>query len=128
MDYSRCAYPKPGKNKKQKLYNGYRDKANRFCEVTGSNGAERHEIFGASNRQKSIRYGLQADLSRDEHERVTNPRNTDDDSRIKELKERGQRQFEDKLISEGYTEVQARKMFMHEFGRNYLELIGKEGV
>ncbi|MHC1722770.1 MAG: hypothetical protein AB9836_06145 [Aminipila sp.] len=129
MDYSKCAIPKPGKPKKEKLYNGYKDKANRTCAVTGTNYAERHEIFGASNRQNSIRHGLQVDLSREEHERVTNPRNSNDDNRVEELKIKGQEQYEQNLIeNEGYTDVQARKLFMHEFGRNYLDILGKEGV
>lgn len=127
MDYSKCMFPKPGNKKKKKLYNGYKDKANRVCEVTGAYGAERHEIFGASNRDKSIELGLQVDLSRAEHERVTNPRNEADYARVQELKERGQREFESRLIEEGFTDLQARKEFMDKFGRNYLDLLGKEG-
>lgn len=125
--YSECACPKPSTPKKKKLTNGYKDKPNRVCEVKGTNYADRHEIFGASNRRKSIEHKLQVDLSREEHERVTNPRNEKDDARVRELKEKGQRQYEDKLIESGCTPLEARKQFFFEFGRNYLEQIGEEG-
>lgn len=127
MDYSKCAFPKPVTKKKKKPCNGWKNKQNRVCEVTGAYGAERHEIFGASNREKSIVLGLQVDLCHGEHERVTNPRNEDDDARVQKLKERGQREYEAALIKDGCTDVQARKTFILEFGRNYLDLLGKEG-
>lgn len=120
--------PKPEKKKKKKLYNGYKDKPERVCEVTGASYAQRHEIFGAANRQKSIAYGLQVDLCHAEHERVTNPRTKEDKEKVQSLKERGQQKFEDMLREKGFTDVQARKTFMQEFGRNYLEPLGEEGV
>lgn len=125
--YEDCICPKPKTPKKNKLTNGFKQRSERVCEVNGTNYADRHEIFGASNRQNSIKHKLQVDLSRKEHERVTNPRNEKDDARIRELKIRGQMQYEAKLLDEGCTALEARKQFFFEFGRNYLELIGEEG-
>ena len=125
--YDNCPCPKPKTRKKDKLSNGFKNKAERVCEVNGTNYADRHEIFGASNRQNSIRHGLQIDLSREEHEKVTNPRNEKEDNRIRELKIKGQIQFEAKLMEDGATPLEARKQFFFEFGRNYLEQIGEEG-
>lgn len=128
MDYSICAFPKPGNTKKKKLQNGWKDKPNRVCAFTGQHYAERHEIFGGANRQKSIEYGLQMDLSHEIHERVTNPRTEEDMKLVQELKESGQKKYESMMMENGYTEVEARKSFMFEFGRNYLDPLGKEGV
>ncbi|QIB68590.1 hypothetical protein Ami103574_04310 [Aminipila butyrica] len=126
--YSRCAFPKPVNKKKKKLYNGYKDKPNRVCAFKGTPYAERHEIFGGPNRQKSIQYGLQVDLSHEVHERVTNPRTDKDLDLVRQLKEYGQKMFEDIIREQGGTDVEARKSFMHEFGKNYLEPLGREGV
>lgn len=126
--YKTCAIPKPQDKKKKKLCNGYKDKPMRFCAETGAPYAERHEIFGGANRQKSIKYGLQIDLSPEIHERVTNPRTDEDLALVQEYKQRGQMKFEAMMRGEGMTAVQARKTFMFEFGRNYLEPIGEEGV
>ena len=126
--YANCAVPKPQSKKKKKLCNGWKDKPSRVCMYTGKANAERHEIFGGPNRQKSMQYGLQVDLSHDIHERVTNPRTDEDLALVQELKEMGQRKFEAMMLGEGYDEVGARKLFMSEFGRNYLEPLGKEGV
>lgn len=126
--YATCAFPKPQTKKKKKLTNGWKDKPNRMCAYTGISHAERHEIFGGANRQKSIKYGLQVDLSHEIHERVTNPRTAEDLQLVQELKEKGQQMFEDMCIDNGYTEVEARKEFMYEFGRNYLEPLGVDGV
>lgn len=126
--YKKCAVPKPQDTKKKKLCNGYKDKPNRVCMVTGTPYAERHEIFGGSNRQKSIMYGLQVDLSHEEHERVTNPRTEEDIAFVQALKEMGQKQFEDMLIeNEGMTPLEARRTFIFEFGRNYREMLGIGG-
>lgn len=126
--YETCAIPKPKNSKKKKLYNGYKDKPFRVCAETGVPYAERHEIFGGANRQKSIRYGLQIDLSPEIHERVTNPRTDEDLALVQRYKEEGQMKFEALMRGEGMTDVQARKTFMFEFGKNYLPMLGKEGV
>lgn len=126
--YETCAVPKPKDKKKKKLFNGYKDKPFRVCAETGKPNAERHEIFGGANRQKSIKYGLQIDLSPEIHERVTNPRTDEDLALVQRLKEEGQMKFEALMIGEGMTEVQARKTFMFEFGKNYLPMLGREGV
>ena len=60
--YKGCAIPKPQDKKKKKAVNGWKDKPNRYCIVCGAGYAERHEIFGGSNRQYSIDDGLQIDL------------------------------------------------------------------
>lgn len=126
--YETCVIPKPKNIKKKKLYNGYKDKPFRVCAETGKPCAERHEIFGGANRQKSINYGLQIDLSPEIHERVTNPRTDEDLALVQEYKQRGQMKFEALMRGEGMTDVQARKTFMFEFGKNYLPMLGKEGV
>lgn len=126
--YKNCAVPKPQDKKKTKLFNGYKDKKNRVCMVRGTAYAERHEIFGGSNRQKSIKYGLQVDLSHEEHERVTNPRTPEDLAFVQELKEYGQKKFEDMMIeNEGMTPLEARRTFMFEFGKNYRDMLGVGG-
>lgn len=118
--YETCAFPKPGNSKKKKLYNGYKEKANRACEITGEFGAERHEIFGGSNRQLSIEYGLQVDLSPEQHRRIHEPK-TDADLAFREaLKMRGQKKFEKERIEEGMSHEMAREFFIQIFGRNYL--------
>jgi len=126
--YESCAVPKPKKKKNKLLCNGWKDKPMRFCAETGAPYAERHEIFGGANRQKSIKYGLQVNLSHDVHERVTNPRTEEDLALVQQYKEMGQMKFEALMRGEGLTAVQARKMFMFEFGKNYLPVIGEEGV
>lgn len=42
--YESCAFPKPKTKKKKLLENGYKNKQDRICEITGMPGAERHEI------------------------------------------------------------------------------------
>ena len=126
--YENCAVPKPKDKKKKKLANGWKDKPERVCRYTGRSYAERHEIFGGSNRQKSIEYGLQVDLCPEIHERITNPRTEEDLRMVQELKEEGQMKYEALMKGKGFDDVGARKMFMMEFGKNYLPMIGREGV
>lgn len=118
--YESCAFPKPKTKKKKLLENGYKNKQDRICEITGMPGAERHEIFGGSNRQLSIEYGLQVDLSPEQHRRIHEPK-TDADLAFREsLKMRGQKKFEKERIEEGMSYEMAREFFIQLFGRNYL--------
>lgn len=59
---------------------------------------------------------------------MTNPRTDEDLALVQEYKQRGQMKFEALMRGEGMTAVQARKTFMFEFGKNYLPMIGEEGV
>ena len=65
--YRTCPFPKPVDKRKKKKVNGYKDKHKRRCYYCGTYGAERHEVYGNSNRQISIDNGFQVDLCRDCH-------------------------------------------------------------
>lgn len=113
--------PKPAPDKPKKKQNGYKDKVNRYCYYTGAPYAERHEIYGGSNRQTSIDHRFQVDLRPDIHKRFHNPQTPEDFERIAFWKKYYQRQYEDKLKASGVSAGQARKMWMWLIGKNYLE-------
>lgn len=121
--YKECAIPKPVSKKKKKLVNGYKDKPNRYCVECGTGYAERHEIFGGANRQRSIEDKLQIDLCKECHERWH--RGTDDKTiewRAK-WRRRAQRCYEKRLIDAGAKPKSARKIFMDRYGMSTLEEI-----
>lgn len=68
--YNSCPIPKPRSNKKKKACNGYKDKKNRYCYYCGTPYAERHEVYGGANRQKSILNHWQVDLCHSCHEEM----------------------------------------------------------
>ena len=73
--YDSCPIPKPRSAKKKRACNGYKDKKNRYCYYCGTPYAERHEVYGGSNRQKSILNKWQVDLCHSCHEcRQISPR------------------------------------------------------
>lgn len=118
--YEKCAFPKPKSTKKKKKSNGWKDKANRFCAYCGKPYAERHEVFGGSNRQISIDNEFQVDVCRAHHEELHSNSTEWAQSENERLKKLYQQQYELKLIDEGYTDEQARRAWMLLIGRNYL--------
>jgi len=85
--------------------------------------AHLHEIFfGNGQRQKSIQWGLQKRLCYEHHNdpsSKTNPHyNSDIDMKYKQ---EYQRKFEMDLINfKAFSPEEAHKVWMREFGRNYL--------
>lgn len=119
--YASCAFPKPGSQKKKKLQNGYKDKYNRVCAYCGERCAERHEVFGASNRQFSIANGLQVDVC-NEHHRLLHENFTDwAKTENRRLKRKFQLQYMRRCMNEGMTGGQALNDWMLNAGRNYVE-------
>lgn len=118
--YEKCAFPKPKSKKKKKMANGWKDKANRFCAYCGKPYAERHEVFGGSNRQISIDNKFQVDVCRAHHEELHSNSTEWAQGENERLKKLYQQQYEAKLIDEGYTKEQARRAWMLLIGRNYL--------
>lgn len=112
--------PLPKTTKKKLLSNGYKDKENRRCWYTGRPGAERHEIFGGPNRQKSIELGFQVDVCPEIHARLH--ANCDEWARIENRKWRMyyQTKYEEEMIAEGASDEEARSAWMMLIGRNYL--------
>lgn len=119
--YSACAFPKPGAGRKQKLYNGYKDKPGRVCRYCGQRGADRHEVFGGSNRQTSIRYGFQVDVCGQHHQELHENATPWAQAENRRLR----RHFEVKYIkdkmAEGMTARQALTSWMQLIGKNYVE-------
>lgn len=92
----------------------------RRCWYTDRPGAERHEIFGGPNRQKSIELGFQVDVCPEIHARLH--ANCDDWARIENRKWKMyyQTKYEEEQIAAGATEEEARADWMALIGRNYL--------
>ncbi len=107
--------------KEQKKYNGYKDKSDRYCFYTGLPYAERHEVFGGSNRRISIRCGFQVDLSpalhRELQENIT-VRAKEENQKWREVYER---LYIDEVVAEGASEDEALRAWMQLIGRNYIE-------
>ena len=118
--YRNCPFPKPRTTKKKLLANGYKDKPQRRCWYTDRPGAERHEIFGGPNRQKSIELGFQVDVCPEIHARLH--ANCDDWARIENRKWKMyyQTKYEEEMIAEGASDEEARSSWMMLIGRNCL--------
>lgn len=118
--YRNCAYPKPQSVKKKKKMNGWKNKPDRFCKYCGKPYAERHEVFGGSNRQISIDHEFQVDVCRKHHEELH--WNCTEWAQCENVKLRQfyQQQYENELIEQGLTKEQARRDWMLLIGRNYL--------
>lgn len=113
---------KPVTKKKKKKVNGWKDKPNRYCAYCGAPYAERHEVFyGTGNRQISIDNGFQVDVCavhhRELHERQT-PWAIEE---TKRLRQRFQREWEEKLIKTGIRPEQARELWIQLIGRSYVD-------
>lgn len=119
--YQNCAYPKPKKTgRKRKKMNGWKNKSNRVCKYCGKPYAERHEVFGGSNRQISIDNEFQVDVCRKHHEELHANSTEWAINENKKLRQHYQLKCEIELIEQGYTAEQARRAWMLLIGRNYL--------
>ena len=118
--YRTCPFPKPVDKKKKKKVNGYKDKHKRRCYYCGTYGAERHEVYGNSNRQISIDNGLQVDLCRDCHREMQENITERAKERNEFWRQKYQKEYEDKLIDTGIKPEQARDLWLNLIGRNYL--------
>lgn len=108
------------RGKKKKLENGYKDKPNRYCWYTGQPCAERHEVFSGIHRQTSIDMGFQIDVCSQIHYALQYGTTAWAREEVTRLKKYFQLKYEDDLISEGYTQEQAREEWMLLIGENYL--------
>lgn len=107
-------------NKKNKKVNGWKMKSERFCKYCGRPYAERHEVFGGSNRQISIDNEFQIDVCRHHHEELHKNCSEWATAENERLKKHFQFKHEGRLIELGYTEEQARRDWMLLIGKNYL--------
>lgn len=83
-----------------------------YCELCGRyTKIERHHVFGASNRKKSEKYGLVANLCHWCHNEPPSGIHHNWANNLR-LKQKYQRQFE---------KTHSHAVFMKEFGKNYLE-------
>lgn len=116
--------PKPQKEKpKKKKQNGWKNKNTRYCFYTGEPGAERHEVYGGSNRQISINRGFQVDLCPEIHRSFHDPKTDLDFERIRFWKMHYQIIFEEEKIESGRTPKQAREDWMDLIRKSYLEVV-----
>ena len=111
---------------RKKLYNGYKTKHQRVCRYCGAHYAERHEVFGGSNRQISIANHFQVDVCREHHRMLQD--NIEDWAKRENLRLRQyfERKWLDERIEEGMTEAEAVGGWMHLIGKNYLDDIMPE--
>ena len=111
---------------KKLLYNGWKGRPDRFCMICGRPYADRHEVYGGTNRQISIREGFQIDVCREHHEALH--QNTEEWAQDFNLTWR--RHFERKWllkkVDEGMTLQEAVREWMKMIGKNYLEDIQPE--
>lgn len=119
--YMTCAFPKPGSQKKKKLYNGYKEKASRVCAYCGKPCADRHEVFGASNRQLSIARGLQVDVCGDHHRELHENSTEWAKKENARLRRNFQLKYMRARMNDGMTGQQALNDWMMEVGRNYVD-------
>lgn len=120
--------PKPVNTKKAKPpCNGYKDKANRFCFYDGECNAERHEIFGGSNRKYSIEDKFQIDVCTRHHKELQDNITEWAQNENRKWREHFQKSYEvKKMKEEGMTHLQARIAFRARYGKNYLPLLKEE--
>jgi len=119
--YDTCALAKPTNKKKKPLYNGYKDKSERICFYCGTNYAERHEVYGGSNKKISIAHQFQVDLCTECHREIEANITQQAIARNDYWERHYQALYETKLIALGTTPEDARKLWMAMIGRNYLD-------
>lgn len=119
--YTECAFPKPTKTKSRKKYNGWKNKPERVCYVCGRPYAERHEIFGGSNRQISIEEGFQVDVCPEHHYELHQNITEWAKAENARLKAEMQLTYMEKLNDEGYSDEEALRVWMLLIGKNYVE-------
>ena len=118
-------WPKPIERKKKKKYNGYKDKAERFCYYCGTPYAERHEVFGGPLRQISIDYGFQVDLCPDCHKELQE-NITERAQENLTWKQYYQAKYMAQLMEDGAEEKVALRLWMRLIGKNYIERLMPE--
>ena len=118
--YYTCPFPKPGKPKKKRPQNGYKDKPNRRCWYCGRDYAERHEVYGGPFREISIEMCFQVDVC-PEHHRMLHS-NGDAWAKVENQKWRMyyQNKWENEQIADGMDPEEARDRWILMMGRNYL--------
>ena len=110
--------PKPKIRKRKKAKNNKRNYELRQCALCGEwHYCETHEVYGGIYRQDSIKYGYQIPLCHRCHVRVTENK---EPKAIESWKKRFQFSREVALMDEGFTQEEARAIWMKEMGRNYL--------
>lgn len=119
--YKTCAFPKPVDKKKKTVCNGYKDKQKRYCMYCGTRGADRHEVYGGTNRQTSIRHGFQVDLCSEHHRELQDNITEWAQAENQKLRAGFQRQYMDKLTATGVPEEDALEVWMALIGKNYIE-------
>lgn len=119
--YQTCAFPKPGNSKKKKLHNGYKDKPSRVCAYCGRPSADRHEVFGASNRQLSIELKFQVDVCNDHHMELHENSTEWAKKENARLRRNFQLKYMRTCMNEGMTGRQALNAWMLQIGRNYVD-------
>lgn len=124
--YHSCPFPKPVDKKKKPLVNGYKDKHKRYCIYCGARGAERHEVFGKSNRQFSIANKFQVDVCGDHHSELHENSTEWAKKENARLKRNFQLQYMRRCMNEGMTARQAMHAWMMEVGRNYVSELDPE--
>ena len=82
---------------------------------------ERHHIFGGANRKLSEKDGLVVDLCPDCHNRPPNGVHFNKE-RMDALRRYGQTVYENNLIADGKTRLEARTAFIKRYGKNYIYL------
>jgi hypothetical protein len=124
--YKTCPFPKPTDRKKKPAANGWKNKASRRCLYCGQSGAERHEVFGGSNRQISIREGFQVDLCAEHHRQLQDNITDWAQKENHRLRAMYQRTYMDKLLGAGASEKEALAIWMELIRRNYIDELTPE--
>lgn len=107
---------------KKLLYNGYKDKAERYCAICGKPYAERHEIFPGPNRQISIKMGFQVDLCREHHKEIQDNITPWAQRTNSKLKQNCEADYIEKFMdAHNVPKRIAVKAWMNLIGRNYLD-------
>lgn len=119
-------FPKPVERKKKKKYNGYKDKAERFCYYCGTPYAERHEVFGGPLRQVSIDYGFQVDLCPNCHRELQENITERAQEENLKWKQYYQAKYMAQLMEDGAEEKVALRLWMRLIGKNYIERLMPE--
>ena len=108
--------------REKKTYNGWKEKLERICFYTGRPYAERHEVFpGNPNRQISIRYGFQVDLSPERHRELQANISPWAKAENQKWRETYEQVYIDGLVDEGVSADDALQSWMRLIGRNYIQ-------
>lgn len=112
--------------KKKLLYNGWKEKPERFCYYCGRPYAERHEVFPGPNRQISIRNKFQIDLCPEHHREIQANCTEWAQRENARWKQHFERKYIREKIDAGASMQQAVREWMVLIGRNYCDEITPE--